>query len=438
MVIGSFSLETGEAIAASDDSDDLEVVDALEELVDAGLIVEEQGDDDPRHRVLEPIRQHVANRLVESERIEAALRHGCWFTEFARSVAVGIVGPRFGYWADLVERDLANFRQAHRWAIEVGDIERAVGIVDGLAVVGHERGLMEVADWCDATVAMVEGRNDHLEVVALAAAVQFWSYQNRVTDILAAVDRIGAVAADPEHHLALRLLAVQAALDPERWPEAVEQLNEALATYGCGSPSWWSVQVSVYLVLLGGMGESAVAPIAEGFDSPVVSAMFAFARAVPYYMIGDYTAAAQLAGQAVAFTRAAGALTQLGGDLMALGGWQATLPDATLDDVFGPQAEALDLWERLRVPWGLVAAAEEIAQSLAIRGYHEEAFVLWGAVDRTGIQPPSKVGRHRRADQYITEISEEQAGAWRAHGATMTMDQTVAFARRTLAAVLNR
>ena len=124
VVIGSFSLETGEAVAANDESDDLDVVDALEELVDAGLIVEEQGDGEPRHRVLEPIRQHVADRLAESERIEAARRHGCWFTELARSVAVGIVGPRFGYWADLVERDLANFRQAHRWAIEIGDIER--------------------------------------------------------------------------------------------------------------------------------------------------------------------------------------------------------------------------------------------------------------------------------------------------------------------------
>ena len=312
VVIGSFSLETGEAVAAGEGSDNLDIVDALEELVDAGLIVEEQGDGDPRHRVLEPIRQHVADRLDTSDRIEVARRHGWWFTELARSVAAGSVASSFGYWADLVERDLANFRQAHRWAIETGDIERAVGIVDGLAVVGHERGLMELADWCDATVAMVEGHNDRHEVVALAAAVQFWSYQNRVSDIQAAVDRIGAVTADPEHHLALRLLAVQATLDPERWPEAVEQLQGALATYGSGQPSWWSAQISSYLLLLGGLDESAIAPIVEHLNSPVISATFAFAKAVPHYMIGDYATAADLAGQSVAFARAAGALTLLG------------------------------------------------------------------------------------------------------------------------------
>jgi hypothetical protein len=129
---------------------------------------------------------------------------------------------------------------------------------------------------------------------------------------------------------------------------------------------------------------------------------------------------------------------QLATALMGHGGWQARLPEATLDDVFGPQAESLDLWDRLRVPWGLVAVAEEIAQSLAIRGYPEEALVLWGAVDGTGIQAPSKVGRRRRTDPYLTQVSQDQATAWRARGAEMTADETVAFARRTLAAILNR
>ena len=103
---------------------------------------------------------------------------------------------------------------------------------------------------------------------------------------------------------------------------------------------------------------------------------------------------------------------------MAFGGWQARLSDATLDDVFGPQAESLELWDRLRDPWGLVAVAEEIAQSLAIRGYHEEAFVLWGAVDSTGIQAPSKVDRSRTPIPYIADVSEQQADAWRAQGAS--------------------
>ena len=404
VVIGSFSLETGEAVAVGDESDDLEVVDALEELVDVGLIVERQRDGEMRHRVLEPIRQHVADRLDAFEHTAAAKRHGVWFTELARRVGGGSVGPRFGYWADLVEHELANFRQAHRWAIEASDIERAVGIVDGLSRVGLERGLMELADWCDATVAMAAGRDDHLEVAALAAATGFWYLQTRGSEIIAAVDRIGPIAADPEHHLALRSSAVQAALDPERWSEAVEELQQALVTYGSDPPTWQSAQIALSLFWLGGSDESAVVPIAERIDSPVFSAMFAFFRGVPYYMVGDDATAAELAGQAVTLARAAGAVVQLGTALLGDGGWRAPLPDASVDDVFGPLAESLELWDRLRIPWGLVCLAEETAQALAIRGHPEEAFVLWGAVDNSGIQTANKVGRHRHSDSYLTQV----------------------------------
>jgi predicted ATPase/class 3 adenylate cyclase len=438
VVIGSFNLETGEAVAAGDGSDDFDVIDALEELVDAGLIVERHDEGELRHRVLEPIRQHVADRLDPVEQTTAAQRHGLWFTELARRVGAGSVGSRFGFWADLVERELANFRQAHRWAIEAGDVDRAVAIVDGLAVVGLERGLMELADWCDATVSMAAGRDDHLEVAALAAAVGFWQMQNRISEIGAAVDRTGTIAADPEHHLALRECAVRAALDPERWPEAIEQLQQALATYGSDPPTWERAHIALFLFWLGGSDESSVALVAERLDSPVFSAAFAFLRGVPHYMTGDDTTAAEHAGQAVTLARAAGALVQLATALMGYGGWQARVPAATVDEVFSPQAEALELWDRLRVPWGVVAVSEEIAQSLAIRGYHEEAFMLWGAVDNSGIQPPSKVGRHFRADPYITEISEDQAKAWSARGAAMTIDQMVAFTRRTIAAILDR
>jgi predicted ATPase len=438
VVIGSFNLETGEAVASGDEEDDFDVIDALEELVDAGLIVERRGDGELRHRVLEPIRQHVADRLDAPEHAAAARRHGVWFTELARRVGAGSVGPRFGLWADVVERDLANFRQAHRWAIEAADIERAVGIVDGLAVVGLERGLMELADWCDATVAMAAGRGDHLEVAAVAAAVRFWWLQTRVGEIRAAFDRMGPIAADPEHHLALFEYAVLATLDPEQWPKAVEELQRALATYGSNPPQWHRARIALCLFWLGGSDESAVIPIAEHLDSPVFSAMFAFFRGVPYYMAGEDAAAAELAGQAVTLARAAGAVVQLGTALLGDGGWRARVQDATVDDVFGPLAESLELWDRLRIPWGLVAVAEETAQALAIRGHPEEAFVLWGAVDNSEFQAASKVGRHRRADPYLTHVPEDQATAWRARGAAMNADETFAFARRTLAAILNR
>jgi hypothetical protein len=262
--------------------------------------------------------------------------------------------------------------------------------------------------------------------------------QARANEISAAADRTAAIAADPEHHLALRGGAVLASLDPERWADARQELQDALATYGSDPPTWQSAQTALSLFWLGGSDESAVVPIADHLDSPVFSAMFAFFRGVPYYMVDDDATAAELAGEAVTLARAAGALVQLGTALLGDGGWRARVADATADDVFGPLAESLDLWDRLRIPWGLVAVAEESAQALAIRGYYEEAFVLWGAVDNSEILTANKVGRHRRADPYITQVPADQATAWRARGAELTADETFAFARRTFAGILNR
>ena len=120
---------------------------------------------------------------------------------------------------------------------------------------------------------------------------------------------------------------------------------------------------------------------------------------------------------------------------MGHGGWRAHLRQFTDADVVGPLVESLDLWERLRIPWGRIGILEEIAQARAIRGHPDEAFVLWGAVDASGIQAPSKVGRQRRTASFVSDIPPEQSDAWRCgRGTAMTLDQAVAYARRVLAA----
>ena len=136
VVIGSFTLDAAEAIASDDDVDELHVVDLLEELEDAGLIVREHIDSELRHRLLEPIRQQFTTSLDDTERTTVAYRHAHWYSELAGKVKAGSVGAEFGRWADLVERELANFREAHRLLIDNGDADRAVAIVDGLAIIG--------------------------------------------------------------------------------------------------------------------------------------------------------------------------------------------------------------------------------------------------------------------------------------------------------------
>jgi hypothetical protein len=230
---------------------------------------------------------------------------------------------------------------------------------------------------------------------------------------------------------------VQSALVAQRWQEGVALLEQALATYDAGATSWRGAQIRVFLVLLGGLDEALVAPIAARLQSPVFDAQFAFYRAVHIDQAGDGVAGAELAGRAVALARDAGALYQLGAALLGYGGWRARLPEATLEDVFGPLAESLELWDRLRVAWGRVAVSEEIAQALATRGHQDEAFVLWGAIDRSGILVPAMVNRHRTGP-HLTGIPDGRVAAGRARGAEMTIDEAVSFARGAVAAILDR
>jgi predicted ATPase/DNA-binding SARP family transcriptional activator len=434
VVIGSFTLDAAEAIASDDDVDELHVVAALEELEDAGLMVREHIDSELRHRLLEPIRQVFTTSLDDAERATLAYRHAYWYSELAGKVKVGSVGAAFGRWADLVERELANFREAHRLLIDNGDADRAVAIVDGLAIIGAQRCLMELADWCDATVKLVEGRSDPLELAAVAAAVRFWWLQNRVTEVAEAATRMATAVGDPEHHLALERTATDVVVTPTTMPEAIQRLHDALKRHGSENPTWWTAQVGILLVLLGGLDDSSVAPMIEQFDSPVLSAQLTFARAVPLYLAGDFGAAAELARTAALRARAAGATLDLAVGLQAQGGWSARLADATTADVFAPLAESLELWDRLRVPWGRVLTVGEIAAALAVRGYPEAAFVLWGVCDACGIHD-TEFGRPG-VHPYIAHVPGEQTARWYNRGKAMTLDRAVAFARETVAAVL--
>ena len=146
---------------------------------------------------------------------------------------------------------------------------------------------------------MVEGRSDPLELAAVAAAARFWWLQNRVTEVAEAATRMATVVGDPEHHLSLERTATEAMLDlnPSTLPEAIQRLHDALERYGSENPTWWTAQVAIFLVLLGGIDDSSVAPVIEQIGSPVLSAKFTFARAMPLYLAGDFGAAVELAEQ---------------------------------------------------------------------------------------------------------------------------------------------
>jgi predicted ATPase/DNA-binding SARP family transcriptional activator len=432
-VIGSFTLDTAEGLAGGDGVDDLNVVRALEEVEDVGLVVREHADGGIRHRLLEPIRQHVAAGLDSAERDRSAQRHAEWFRDLTTSISAGCIGQDFRRWADRAEGDLANFRESHRWFVAAGDAESAVRTVEGLSGVAVERGLLEVADWCDATVKLVAGRRDSLEAAALASAAPLWWLQNRPGEVADAAARMASVETEPEHLLRLESVAALAALDPRDWASAIRRFESALARYDPDEDTWAGAQAVMWLVQLGARPEAEAIKVAKRLNSAVLTARLAFFRAIPHFLRGDPRTAAVLAGEAVALARDAGMTVHLAVTLAAQGEWRARIPDVSTSDVYTPLLESLDLWERLRVPWGRVMAAEEIALALAIRGQPEASFVLWGAADTTGIDAPGKWSRPS-VDPYLKDVAADRRASWRRRGEAMTLDQALSYGRQVLVA----
>ena len=228
---------------------------------------------------------------------------------------------------------------------------------------------------------------------------------------------------------------MEATLDPHDGT-CLEDLEAALKRYGSDPPTWATTRAALYLGLLGGDPKQTSRRWPNRWAARCSRRCFAFYRAVPYYMRDDDATAAGLAraGRRPLPGRRCRCAARDGPDgSRRLAG---PLADATTVDVFDPLLESLELWERLRIPWGRVAITEEVAQALAIRGHPEQPSSS-GAQLTCRIQAPSKVGRARRTRPLLADVPAELSETWRRRGLSMTLDEAVLYARRVLIAELD-
>jgi len=140
---GGFSLDTVEAVAA--EGDGAHVLPALGALVDQSLVLRVPApDDQPRFRLLEPVRQFAMQRLHASGAATAtADRHAAHFHARARSSHDLLQGRGLAATLDRLSADHANLRSAYLRLLELdrdGDAaELAASIWLYLALRGHAR-----------------------------------------------------------------------------------------------------------------------------------------------------------------------------------------------------------------------------------------------------------------------------------------------------------
>jgi predicted ATPase/DNA-binding SARP family transcriptional activator len=136
---GGFTLDAVAAVCLN--GDDERALDLIERLVQASLVVAEEGEGETRYRLLETVREYAAHRLEEGG-IATATKdaHVRFFCDLADSAALR--GPDQGQWLARLDADLDNLRAAIDTAAATGDPESELRLVGSLGRYWWIRGLL--------------------------------------------------------------------------------------------------------------------------------------------------------------------------------------------------------------------------------------------------------------------------------------------------------
>ena len=121
---GGWTLTAAEAVCGEGQLARDQVLDALDGLVAKSLVVLQGHASEGRYRVLETVRQYALDRLHESGEADTMReRHAAWVTELVERT------PPEAYDVETLaqlDREQDNLRAALRWAIDVGEADRAL------------------------------------------------------------------------------------------------------------------------------------------------------------------------------------------------------------------------------------------------------------------------------------------------------------------------
>jgi predicted ATPase/DNA-binding XRE family transcriptional regulator len=180
---GGCTLETAAALVGDDP---LTTLDAIEALVDHGLLRRvDEPDGDVRFAMLETVREYALERLGESgEAAATAARHATRMLALAAETGQMLQGPEPRAWLDRLAREQGNIRAALAWALGEGNGEgdpvTALRLAAAMWQFWHMRGqFQEGHDWLERAIA----RGDRVEPVTRAAAyLRLASVANNLED----------------------------------------------------------------------------------------------------------------------------------------------------------------------------------------------------------------------------------------------------------------
>jgi predicted ATPase/DNA-binding CsgD family transcriptional regulator/Tfp pilus assembly protein PilF len=124
--VGGWTLTAAEAVCPGGGVAPHEVLGLLTRLVDASLVEVDDRDDRARYRLLEPVRQYVHERLVDSGELDLVRRrHANFFLSYAeqRLTDANMGGPGRLAAHAAIEKEQDNLRAALGWCLDEGEAE---------------------------------------------------------------------------------------------------------------------------------------------------------------------------------------------------------------------------------------------------------------------------------------------------------------------------
>ena len=189
---GAADLVAAEAVVSGGMLDELDVADALSQLVDKSLVgFDDDNDAGVRYRLLESIRQYAQERLETSgDAGEVRRRHADFYVARAEAAAPRLRSRDQIETVNEVARDVDNFRAALDWAVEAPSLDHALRLVASLGVQQTAIGYAAL-DWAETAVEIPDASGHPLYPVVASWAA--WAATLRGD-----LERAGALAASVE------------------------------------------------------------------------------------------------------------------------------------------------------------------------------------------------------------------------------------------------
>jgi predicted ATPase/nucleoside phosphorylase len=148
-----------EAIKAVHEDSGGDLVGNLATLIDKSLVrLDRTVPDQTRYTMLTPVKEYTRSRLEQSGRDrQAEEAHARYFAALARRADPELLGPNQVAWLDLLEPDVWNLHQAHRWLVANGDPAEAMRLVAGLSRFWFTRDFLRTGqELAEATVGVTQ------------------------------------------------------------------------------------------------------------------------------------------------------------------------------------------------------------------------------------------------------------------------------------------